>query len=73
MYMLLFHCRAVGGELRTHPLETADVGWFSQDRLPWPIVAADRWAPIAFSAIRGEPLDVSFDLPRNPVWRGQEG
>ena len=26
MYMLLFHCRAVGGELTCHPLECADVG-----------------------------------------------
>ena len=28
MYMLLFHCRATGGELEAHPLETSDVGWF---------------------------------------------
>ena len=33
MYMLLFHCRATGGELRPHPLETADVGWFADDAL----------------------------------------
>ena len=31
MYMLLFHCRATGGELRPHPLETSDVGWFGPD------------------------------------------
>lgn len=30
MYMLLFHCRATGGELQGHPLETSDVGWFAR-------------------------------------------
>ena len=25
---------AIGGELRAHPLETADVGWFGRDELP---------------------------------------
>ena len=34
MYMLLFHCRATGGTLEGHPLETSDVGWFSEDALP---------------------------------------
>ncbi len=29
LYSLLFYCRAVGGELAPHPLETRDVGWFS--------------------------------------------
>ena len=26
MYMVLFHCRAIGGELQAHPLETSGVG-----------------------------------------------
>ena len=34
MYMLVFHCRAVGGELTHHPLECSDVGWFGEDELP---------------------------------------
>ena len=34
MYMVLFHCRAVGGELQAHPLETSGVGWFGPDDLP---------------------------------------
>ena len=46
MYMLVFHCTAIGGELTGHPLETADVGWFSRDALPTghrrrPLVGAD--------------------------------
>ena len=28
LYSLVFHCRAVGGELAAHPLECEDVGWF---------------------------------------------
>ena len=32
MYMVLFHCRATGGELAAHPLETSDVGWFGPRR-----------------------------------------
>ena len=41
MYLLLFHCRATGGSLVPHPLETADVGWFHRDRLPWPTAGAE--------------------------------
>ena len=54
MYMLLFHCLATGGELRPHPLETADVGWFADDALPEPTAGAQWWGPMAFAAIRGE-------------------
>lgn len=70
MYMLLFHCRALGGELAGHPLETSGVGWFHQDDLPWPTAGASWWGPQAFAAIRGEPVEVQFDPPRSPVWRG---
>ncbi|MHB8328955.1 MAG: NUDIX hydrolase N-terminal domain-containing protein, partial [Acidimicrobiales bacterium] len=42
-YSLVFHCRAVGGELQAHPLECADVGWFAPDALPQPLAGADRW------------------------------
>jgi len=71
MYSLLFHCRAVGGELRAHPLETAAVGWFAEGNLPYPTIGADRWATQAFAAIRGEPIEVMFDPPRSPIWRGE--
>lgn len=69
MYMLLFHCRAVGGELRGHPLETSDVGWFGPDELPWPTAGAQWWGPMAFAAIGGQLLPASFDPPRDPIWR----
>lgn len=69
LYSLVFHCRATGGELKAHPLECADLGWFPEDGLPTPLVGAEHWAPPAFAAIRGEPVEVLFDMPRRPPWR----
>ena len=70
LYSLVFQCRMVSGSLVAHPLETADVGWFAEDRLPSPLAGADRWARHAFAALKGERVDVLFDLPRQPTWRG---
>src|SRR5262245_26202076 len=69
MYMMLFLCRAVGGDLRPHPLETSDVNWFREDALPERTAGAEWWAPRAFAAIRGHEEPTQFDPPRNPVWR----
>jgi ADP-ribose pyrophosphatase YjhB (NUDIX family) len=69
LYSLVFHLRALGGTLKAHPLECADVGWFSEDSLPSPLAGAGVWSAHAFAAIRGEPVDVLFDWPRRPVWR----
>ncbi len=69
LYSLVFLCRAVGGELRPHPLECADVGWFSPDDLPEPLAGIDRWGEHVFKAIRGEPVDVLFDQPRDEPWK----
>src|SRR4051794_5513590 len=69
LYSLVFHCRAVGGSLKAHPLETRDVGWFAEDNLPTPLAGAERWGPPAFAAIRGRPMEVMFDPPRDPTWR----
>lgn len=69
MYMLLFHCTAVGGSLQGHPLETSDVGWFAADRLPDATAGADWWAPMAFAAITGERPATLFDDVRSPIWR----
>jgi ADP-ribose pyrophosphatase YjhB (NUDIX family) len=69
MYMLLFYCRATGGELRGHPLETSDVGWFGEHELPEATAGAHWWAPTAFAAIKGEEAATTFDTPRRPVWR----
>lgn len=69
LYSLVFHCRMVGGSLKAHPLECRDVGWFAEDALPEPLAGLERWGPPAFAAIRGEPVEVSFDAPRTPPWR----
>lgn len=68
-YSLVFQCRAIGGDLRRHPLETRDVGWFAEDSLPEPLAGGGRWREMAFRAIRGEAFDVVFDLPRSSTWR----
>jgi ADP-ribose pyrophosphatase YjhB (NUDIX family) len=73
LYSLVFHCRAVGGNLDAHPLECDDVGWFAEDALPEPTAGADSWARLAFAAIRGEPVDVLYDEPRDPPWHGSHG
>ena len=70
LYSLVFHCRALGGELKAHPLETRDVGWFALDKLPQPLAGAERWGRHVFAALRGEHVDVLFDRPRKPMWRG---
>lgn len=72
LYSLVFHCRAVGGDLTAHPLETRDVGWFARDALPEPLAGYGQWGELAFAAIRGEPLEVLYDRPRSPPWHGDE-
>jgi len=72
LYSLVFHCRLVGGTLAGHPLECRDVGWFAENALPSPLAGRNRWVAQAFRAIRGEPLDVVFDTPRQPPWRGPD-
>lgn len=69
MYMLLFHCRATGGELQGHPLETSDVGWFANGQLPEATAGAQWWGSMAFAAISGDDLPTTFDSVRSPIWR----
>jgi ADP-ribose pyrophosphatase YjhB (NUDIX family) len=69
LYSLVFYCRQLGGELQAHPLECADVGWFAEDGLPEPLAGAAHWGPNAFKAIRGEHVEVMFDLPRQTPWQ----
>ncbi|MEL6890397.1 MAG: NUDIX hydrolase N-terminal domain-containing protein [Actinomycetota bacterium] len=69
MYMLLFHCRATGGDLVGHPLETGDVGWFTRDALPEATAGAQWWGPLAFAAIDGEATAATFDSVRDEIWR----
>ena len=70
MYLILFSCKATGGTLKPHPLETADVGWFAADSLPESTAGAQWWAPLAFAAIAGQELPAMFEAPRSPMWRG---
>jgi len=72
LYSLLFHCRLTGGELKVHPLECTDAGWFTRDNLPTPMIGAERWAGPIFAAIDGEHRDVFYDDLRRPVWRGDQ-
>jgi ADP-ribose pyrophosphatase YjhB (NUDIX family) len=71
LYSLVFLLRPRGGELKAHPLECRDVGWFAEDALPQPLAGAGMWKDQAFSAIRGEAVQVLFDRPRQPVWRAE--
>jgi ADP-ribose pyrophosphatase YjhB (NUDIX family) len=73
LYSLVFHCRQVGGALRAHPLECADVGWFAEDALPTPLAGVERWGVQAFAAIKGEHIEVLFDHPRDEIWRDAGG
>jgi ADP-ribose pyrophosphatase YjhB (NUDIX family) len=68
LYSLVFLCRALGGELLPHPLETRDVGWFAEEDLPSPVAGIDQWGKQAFRAIRGEEVDVLYDEPRDRPW-----
>jgi ADP-ribose pyrophosphatase YjhB (NUDIX family) len=70
LYSLVFHCRMLGGELKGHPLETRQVGFYPRDRLPQPLAGQHRWADLAFRAIDGEVFPADFDTPRTPPWRG---
>jgi ADP-ribose pyrophosphatase YjhB (NUDIX family) len=71
MYMLLFHARATGGSLQAHPLETADVGWFTLDALPQPAPGSSWWGPMAAKAFDEHHEPAFFDAPRRPMWRGE--
>jgi len=68
MYSTVFHLRAIGGDLKPHPLECSDVGFFSEHDLPSPLIGVNRWVPRAFAAVRGEHLEPEFDGVRVPPW-----
>lgn len=69
LYSIVFLCRATGGSLEAHPLETTGVGFFPQDALPEPLAGYDHWGEHVFAAIRGDEVDVWFDSPRDATWR----
>ena len=67
---IVFLCEMTGGDLKPHPLECSDVGFFGPDNLPEPTASRDLWAEHAFAAINGEDVEILFDLPRRTPWRG---
>ena len=68
LYSMVFHCRAIGGKLDRHLLETSDAGWFARDSLPVPLAGLERWVDSAFAAIDGISRAVTFDPPRSLPW-----
>lgn len=70
LYSIVFLCRAVGGELSPHPLECLDVGWFTRDDLPDPVVNFDLWGEHTYDSIEGKVDSVFYDPPRDGVWLG---
>ncbi len=65
LYSMVFLCRATGGVLQGHPLETAGVGWFGRDALPEPLAGGGSWVEQSFSAIEGDLAPTEFDMPRD--------
>ena len=67
LYSLVFHCRAVGGDAAGPPARDRRRRAGSP-RTPCPSrsPAPTSGATLAFAAIRGEPVDVLYDRPRNP-------
>ena len=72
LYSLVFHCRATGGALQRASARDRGRRVVQPRRHAVPVVGLDRWGPAAFAAIRGEPVEVQFDKPRAPVWRGDD-
>ncbi len=68
MYSMIFYCEYVSGDLKAHPLECLDVGWFKEESMPRPLAAFGSWVSMAFSAIKGEHSETYFDPPRDPLW-----
>ena len=48
LYSILFYCRLDGGEMRPHPLEALEVGFFPLDQIPEPLHSPNRhWLTLA--------------------------
>ncbi len=62
IYSMLFYSRIVGGELRRHPLEVLDLGFFPLDSLPEPLHGRDRkWIQVAREFHFDGRIDAFFD------------
>jgi hypothetical protein len=48
IYSILFYCRIIGGDLKLHPLEALDAGFFPLDGIPEPLHGFSRkWISLA--------------------------
>lgn len=62
IYSMLFYCRLEGGEIRPHPLETLQVGFFPLERLPEPLHGnSRRWIGLAHDFHFDGRTDTHFD------------
>ncbi|HEX7588017.1 MAG TPA: NUDIX hydrolase N-terminal domain-containing protein [Anaerolineae bacterium] len=61
-YSIVFECRLDGGEMRPHPPETLDVGFFDRDHMPQPVYQ-NRTDHLerAWAMHRGEIVEPYFD------------
>ncbi|MBI5303954.1 MAG: NUDIX hydrolase N-terminal domain-containing protein [Chloroflexi bacterium] len=61
-YSIVFYCSFDGGELKRHPAETLDAGFFARDALPQPIWRnRTSWLDHAWAFHRGETNKTYFD------------
>ena len=62
LYSILFYCQLEGGEVRPHPLEVTEVGFFPLDRIPEPLHSPNRiWISLAREFHFGGRVEPYFD------------
>jgi ADP-ribose pyrophosphatase YjhB (NUDIX family) len=63
LYSILFYCRLEGGEIRPHPLEALEVGFFPLDQMPEPLHGTNRqWITLARKFHFEGRLEAYFDV-----------
>ncbi len=61
-YSLVFYCRLDGGDMKRHPVETLDAGFFAREKLPENLARRELgWVELAWAAHRGELREAYFD------------
>jgi ADP-ribose pyrophosphatase YjhB (NUDIX family) len=62
LYSILFYCRLDGGQIRPHPLEALEVGFFPLDQIPEPLHSPSRaWIALARAFHFGGRVEAHFD------------
>ena len=63
LYSILFYCHLEGGEIRPHPLEALEVGFFPLDQMPEPLHSTNRqWITLAREFHFEGRLEAYFDV-----------